>query len=264
MSLIVAWAVIGGVPVGILLDAVIRRLPQRLFPELRLAPRALADSQASVNPPASRPGMRHRALVSHAVQAAVVIVLAAAILAWTTYRFGVTWRAAYLAAWLCWLVVLAGIDMRHYVLPDVLTLGLLALAVAANATGIGTVGALNGICAAALGFTILWSLNAAYRLMRGCDGFGGGDIKMLAALGACVGVRGVADILTIASLLALAFAAARWPFAGSRVSLRASIPFGPFLAIAAALIVVWRVEQRADATLQAITRCAIALLQRDL
>lgn len=255
MSLVVACAVVGGVPVGILLEWIIRWLPRWLFPEER---HAAAQAYAQLH--ASAPGVRRLAKVLRAAQVFVVSGLAAGILGWTTFRFGVTWCTAYLAAWLCTLVVLAGIDLRHYLLPDVLTLGLLALAFTANALGIGTVGALNGLCAAVLGFTALWSLNAAYRLLRGVDGFGGGDIKMLAALGACVGVTGLADILTIASLLALACALGRWLLTGARVSLRTRMPFGPFLAIAAAWLVVWRVEQKADSMLPAIAQCANTLL----
>lgn len=56
---------------------------------------------------------------------------------------------------------------------------------------------------AILGYAVLWSLNALYRRFRGFDGLGGGDLKMMAALGGWFGASSVVDVLTLASLLAL-------------------------------------------------------------
>ena len=212
--------VVGGLLAGYVLDVAIRRLPEMLFPGLRAA----------------------RVPVCPELGVVVLMILATAILVWTGSRFGFTWRGAIYATWLGGLVVLAGIDLRHYLLPDVLTLGLLCLALAASVAGMSNVGWLNALCGAIFGFAVLWCLNAGYRRVRGVDGFGGGDLKMMAALGGWFGVTGVVDVLTLASVLALVGAAIYSAMKARWLSRQTPIPFGPFLAIAAAALAVTRFE----------------------
>ncbi len=267
--LILCLTVAGGLLAGIALAQLIRSLPLMLFPELRAASSPVcrgpgrdaglgqACEACEQGRPVARPeglsrgidragaGQQRRswrAFSGRAAPTVAVMILTSVILVWTTSRLGFTWRGAMYATWLSGLLVLAGIDLRHFLLPDVVTLGLLALALLASVAELGDVSWINALCGAILGYAVLWSLNACYRRLRGIDGFGGGDLKMMAALGGWFGVAGVVDVLTLASVLALVFAVIVWGVSTRRVSLQTAIPFGPFLAIAAAGLTVTRLE----------------------
>ena len=86
------------------------------------------------------------------------------------------------------LLTLAWIDAEHMLLPDVLTLPLLVAGLGAT-LWLEPEAAWEHAAAATLGFTGLWAVGALYRAARGRDGVGGGDPKLLAALGAWVGTR---------------------------------------------------------------------------
>ncbi|MEI6117165.1 MAG: hypothetical protein WCP99_21690, partial [Burkholderiales bacterium] len=136
MSYAVIFSVVGGLILGFGLDLAIRRLPRTLFPELRAAQAASQIPSASARVGRQAPGLSWRAQCVQAAPTAVVMLLGVAIAVWATNRFGLTGSAAVHAAWLCGLVVLAGIDLRHYLLPDLLTYGLLGLAVIASVAGL--------------------------------------------------------------------------------------------------------------------------------
>ena len=238
MSFSIACSVVGGLILGLGLDVAIRCLPRALFPELRTAQDASQMPLASPMASGQAPQLARRAQFARMTSTAVVMLLGAAILVWTTSHFGLTVSAAVHTAWLCVLVVLAGIDLRQYLLPDLLTFGLLGLAGIASAAGFSSVSLVRAIGGAILGYVVLWGLNAGYRRMRRTDGFGGGDLKMMAALGGWLGPAGVVDVLTLSSLMALACTATLSMVKLQRPSLQSRIPFGPFLAVAAAALMV--------------------------
>jgi leader peptidase (prepilin peptidase) / N-methyltransferase len=129
--------------------------------------------------------------------------------------------------------VLAWIDALHYLLPDTLTLLLLWLGLLYHAFFMPErlVGA---VVAAAFGYTLLFTVYAVYYGLTGKQGLGFGDMKLLAAIGAWLGVGAIANVLIFACALALLFALAL-RFKVSRI-----LPFGPFLAVAAVLILLMR------------------------
>lgn len=147
------------------------------------------------------------------------------------------------SGWLLWvsclfgwaLLALALIDWRDYRLPDGLTLplvpaGLLAAWFAApDELGDRAIGA-------AAGFLLFVLIAAAYRHMRGREGLGRGDAKLLAGLGAWVGGSGLPTVVLLAALLALAVTFARRAF-GDRLAAADPLAFGPYLA--AAGWIVW-------------------------
>ena len=238
MSYVVIFSVVVGLILGFGLDLAIRRLPRTLFPELRAAQAVSQIPPASARVGRQAPGLSWRAQCAQAAPTAVVMLLGVAIAVWATNRFGLTGSAAVHAACLCGLVVLAGIDLRHYLLPDLLTYGLLGLAVIASVAGLSNTGLVQTLCGAILGYAILWALNACYRRVRRTDGFGGGDLKMMASLGGWLGPSGVIDVLTLSSLTALVCSATFAMMKSQRLSLQSRIPFGPFLAVAAAALMV--------------------------
>lgn len=136
-----------------------------------------------------------------------------------------------------WLLLLALIDAHHGRLPDRLTLPLAALGAAAAALLPGTalVTPLDSLAGALLGYGLFRGVAFLYRRWRGRDGLGGGDAKLLAALGAWLGLDGIAPVILIGATLALGFAIARGLRRGEE-----AIAFGPWLAAAGTLLLWWR------------------------
>ncbi len=131
------------------------------------------------------------------------------------------------------LVAAAVIDARTRRLPDVLTLPLIVLGLLA-AWALGLPLWLHGL-GAALGYLLMAGLELGYRRIRGRDGLGRGDAKLLAAGGAWCGALGLAPVLLIASASGLLFVLIL-RVAGRAMSAEAAIAFGPFLAFGIALV----------------------------
>jgi leader peptidase (prepilin peptidase)/N-methyltransferase len=127
------------------------------------------------------------------------------------------------------LALLAAWDHLAFRLPDLLTLPLLAYGLGATwLIGAGDL-RLHALAAVLAGATF-WLTALAYRALRGRDGLGLGDAKLFAALGAWVGVGGLATTLLLACLTAIvALLAAR--VAGRAVTSATPVPFGVFLAL---------------------------------
>lgn len=129
------------------------------------------------------------------------------------------------------LLTLAALDLRHFWLPDriVLPLGITGLAV--NAAGIGP-GILPAAIGATAGFGLLWAVGAGYQALRKRRGLGGGDPKLLGAIGAWVGWMPLPFVLLGAALLGIALILldrAR----GTKVEATTRVAFGALLAAAA-------------------------------
>lgn len=133
-----------------------------------------------------------------------------------------------------WLLVLGWIDWRRLVLPDALTLPLAALGLAA-AWWLATVELADRAAGAAAGFLGLWAVAWLYRRLRGRDGLGLGDAKLLAASGAWVGASGLPSVVAGAAIGGLVAAGAML-LAGRRLDRYSQLPFGPFLAAATWLV----------------------------
>lgn len=129
-----------------------------------------------------------------------------------------------------WLVALAWIDARSFRLPDVLTLPLIAAGLA-EAAWWEPEALVSRALAAALAYGTLWLLAFAYRHLRGREGLGLGDAKLLAAGGAWVGVSGLPWVMFAGAILALLYALLLW-LRGTPLTRATRLPFGPFLAIA--------------------------------
>lgn len=132
------------------------------------------------------------------------------------------------------LLTAAWIDLRTMLLPDILTLPLLALGLAATSMTMPDA-LVDHLLAAALGYLSLAALAWAWRRFRGRDGLGMGDAKLLAALGAWLGLGLLPAALLLAACAGL-LAAGGAALAGKRVTATTAVPFGPFLAIAGWLL----------------------------
>lgn len=134
---------------------------------------------------------------------------------------------AWLALWLLWsaLLPLAVIDARHMLLPDCLTLPLLWCGLLLNLRG-GWLSLQDAVVGAAAGYVFLWLLYWGYRLLRGREGIGQGDLKLVAAFGAWLGWQVLPQLLLFAAFLAILL------FLLPRRDAAAAQPFGPSLCIA--------------------------------
>ena len=133
-----------------------------------------------------------------------------------------------------WLLTLAWIDVRCWLLPDSLTLPLIIAGLAA-AAAFDPEGLTDRAFGAAAGYLGLRMVALIYRALRGRDGLGGGDAKLLAAAGAWVGLRALPQVVLLAALAGL-LAAACLRLSGIRLDAQSAIPFGPFLALAIWLV----------------------------
>lgn len=143
---------------------------------------------------------------------------------------GIGWA---LFGWL--LLTLAVLDWRHFWLPDALTLLLafLGLTIGLWSTDVALADRAIG---AAAGYGALLAIAIGYKALRGRDGLGLGDAKLLGALGAWLGWQALPFLLLIASLAGLAAM-----LATGRADRMARAPLGTFLALAA--FPAWLVAQ---------------------
>ncbi len=129
-----------------------------------------------------------------------------------------------------WLLALSWIDLRHWLLPDLLTLPLVVLGLLAAAV-LDPGALLDRTLGAALGYLAMRAVALVYRAIRRREGLGGGDAKLLSAAGAWVGASALPQVILVASLAALA-AAAVLHLRGARLNAQSALPFGPFIGLA--------------------------------
>ena len=127
------------------------------------------------------------------------------------------------------LLLMAILDAEHLWLPDRLTLPLLGAGLVFGAFDGGDPFAAH-LIGAALGWAVLFLLAFGYRRLRGREGLGGGDARLLAAGGAWIGWMGVPSVLVWASLAGLSVVTARVA-TGREVRRHDKLPFGAFLAL---------------------------------
>ena len=159
--------------------------------------------------------------------------LMSAMVAW---HFGFSWAClgALLLTWA--LIALTFIDVDEQLLPDSITLPLIWMGLFFNLFGSFTT-LQSAVIGALAGYLSLWLVFHAFRLATGKEGMGFGDFKLLAALGAWLGWQFLPVIILLSSLVGAVVGI-------SLIVLRQHqrsqpIPFGPYLAAAGWLALVW-------------------------
>ena len=143
------------------------------------------------------------------------------------WRFGAVPVAILWCAFTATLVALAAIDWDTTLLPDNLTLPLLWAGLVSAGLG-WTIPLSDALWGAVVGYLSLWSVYWLFKLTTGKEGMGFGDFKLLAALGAWLGLKMILPILLAASMIG-AVVGLVMKFGGSLREGR-YVPFGPFLA----------------------------------
>jgi len=165
----------------------------------------------------------------------LVELITATVFALIVATYGVSWTTLEYLIFAWSLVVVSFIDIDHFILPDVFTLSgiLIGLAGALLNSERGFWPSLGGVL---LGGGFLWLIAYLYLLVRREEGMGGGDIKLLAWMGAVLGWTAVPFIIIVASILG-SILGLMLTFR-SKAGLKSVIPFGPYLAFAAILYIL--------------------------
>ncbi|NBA96418.1 A24 family peptidase [Pseudomonas sp. R5(2019)] len=261
----VASAFILGLIVGSFLNVLIHRLPTMLERDWQAEARQIlslpaAPEQPRYNlmfPPSECPHCAHRIrawenlpLISYlflrgrcssckstiSPRYPLIELASAGLTAFIAWHFGFGW-AALSVMLLSWgLLAMSLIDADHQLLPDVLVLPLLWLGLIVNAFGL-FVPLQEAIWGAVAGYLCLWSVSWVYKLITGRDGMGQGDFKLLAMLGAWGGWQILPLTVLMSSLVGAVLGLLLLRLSNRDTSTQ--IPFGPYLAIAGWIALLW-------------------------
>jgi leader peptidase (prepilin peptidase)/N-methyltransferase len=161
----------------------------------------------------------------------LVELLSGAFAAMVVLKFGVGWQGLLMYGVIAALLVITFIDIDHRIIPDLITLPGIPIGVAASFFGLTHVSPLESLIGVLAGGGSLFLVAWGYQLITKREGMGGGDIKLLAMIGAFFGWQGVLFTIFVASLSG--------SLAGLALMLRShggmklAVPFGPFLAVGA-------------------------------
>jgi leader peptidase (prepilin peptidase) / N-methyltransferase len=159
----------------------------------------------------------------------IVEALTAAIFLAHWYVFGPTPLLFVRLLFACALIVLFAIDLEHQILPNVITLpGIVAGFLCSLVAPPGPLMSVAGI---ALGGGLLWAIAEIWFRLRKVEAMGFGDVKMLAMIGAFLGVKMVVLTFVLSSMIGGVVGAAL--LATRRADMATRVPFGTMLAVAA-------------------------------
>ncbi len=257
-----------GLIVGSFLNVVIHRVPEMLRRHWIAECQALMQGEDAgeaadpprydlIHPPSTCPHCGHRIrawenipLLSYvllrgrcrncheriSVRYPMVEALTAAVSLVVLWRLGLT--AQMIAAlFLTWtLVALSFIDLDTQLLPDTITLPLLWAGLLVNLDGL-YVPLRDAVIGAAAGYLVLWSVYQLFRLATGKEGMGFGDFKLLAALGAWLGWQALPVTIVLSAAVGATVGIALTIM--GKVQRANPIPYGPFLAAAGWIALLW-------------------------
>ncbi|MFH4415581.1 MAG: A24 family peptidase [Neisseriaceae bacterium] len=152
------------------------------------------------------------------------------------YRLGLSYALLGGAILSACLIVIALIDLRTQIIPDLITVPLIWIGLLFNLKGVYGVSLESAVLGALVGYLALWVVYQMFRLLTGKEAMGYGDFKLFSALGAWLGVMNLPILLLSASVSGLALA----------LLLRAKpgqpLPFGPAIVLAGLLIFIFSPE----------------------
>ena len=131
------------------------------------------------------------------------------------------------------LVAIAFIDLDHKIIPDVISLPGILAGVAFSFFPSAGISPLDAVIGAVGGGAFLFLVGMVFEKVTGREGMGGGDVKLLAMIGAWMGWKALPFIILISSFTGAVIGGLS--LVASRQGMRSRIPFGPFLALGALL-----------------------------
>jgi leader peptidase (prepilin peptidase)/N-methyltransferase len=166
----------------------------------------------------------------------LIELLTAALSAVIAWHFGFSWQtgAGLLLTWA--LIALSMIDIDHQLLPDSITLPVLWLGLILSLFPVFA-DMRSSLIGAAAGYLSLWTIYQLFRLLTGKEGMGFGDFKLLALLGAWMGWQSLPMIVLLSSAVGAVLGITMIAVQGR--DRHQPIPFGPYLAIAGWIALLW-------------------------
>lgn len=263
-GLLIVAAVLLGLIIGSFLNVVIHRLPLMMEREDRLACAELLNQPVEIPPavnllmPPSRcPQCEHRIratenipLLSYLLQKGrckhcaqpisaqypLVEAIAGLLAGVVVWQLGYSTQALAALVFTWALLALSVIDLRHMLLPDRITLPLLWLGLLLALFDV-FVDLRSAVIGAIAGYLVLWTVYQGFKLLTGKEGMGYGDFKLLAVLGAWLGWQQLLVVVLLSSLVGALVGMALIMLRGR--DHRVPLPFGPFLAAAGWLALLW-------------------------
>ncbi len=159
--------------------------------------------------------------------------LLSAFIAW---HFGFGWQATAMLVLTWGLLSMSLIDADHQLLPDAIVLPLLWLGLIVNAFGLFT-SLIDALWGAVAGYLVLWCVFWLFKLITGKEGMGYGDFKLLAMLGAWGGWQILPLTILLSSIVGAVLGLILLRLRNVETS--TPIPFGPYLALAGWIALLW-------------------------
>ena len=268
-GLVVLLALILGLLVGSFLNVVIYRVPEGLNRNWKLQAKQMLDlpleqgegerfnilmppshcpsCKAAIKPWQNIPILSYVLLKGqckhcHAaisLRYPLVELLTGLVFAVCAWKFGATWTAVAAMVFSAYLIAMIFIDADTQLLPDQLTLPLMwggivfHLAAYLLQADWGITSLVDSLLGAIVGYMSLWSIFQLFKLVTGKEGMGYGDFKLLAALGAWLGISVLPIIIIMSAVVGLIFALIM------KVAKNQPMPFGPYLAISGWIVLVF-------------------------
>lgn len=166
----------------------------------------------------------------------IVELVCAVLSGYVAWHFGMGWLTAAVLLLTWGLLAMSLIDADHQLLPDVLVLPLLWLGLIVNAFGFFA-SLEDALWGAIAGYLSLWSVYWLFRMVTGKEGMGYGDFKLLAMLGAWGGWQVLPLTILLSSLVGAILGTIMLRLRNADGG--TPIPFGPYLAIAGWIALLW-------------------------
>ena len=268
-GLVVLLALILGLLVGSFLNVVIYRVPEGLNRNWKLQAKQMLDlpleqgegerfnilmppshcpsCKAAIKPWQNIPILSYVLLKGQckhchtaiSLRYPLVELLTGLVFAVCAWKFGATWTALAAMVFSAYLIAMIFIDADTQLLPDQLTLPLMwggivfHLAAYLLQADWGITSLVDSLLGAIVGYMSLWSIFQLFKLVTGKEGMGYGDFKLLAALGAWLGISVLPIIIIMSAVVGLIFALIM------KVAKNQPMPFGPYLAISGWIVLVF-------------------------
>jgi leader peptidase (prepilin peptidase) / N-methyltransferase len=165
-----------------------------------------------------------------------VELLCGVLSAYVAWHFGFTWQAGAMLLLTWGLLAMSMIDVDHQLLPDSLVLPLLWLGLIVNYFGLFAP-LPDAMWGAVAGYLSLWSVYWLFKLITGKEGMGYGDFKLLAMLGAWGGWQVLPLTILLSSVVGAVLGTLMLRM--QKADSGTTIPFGPYLAIAGWVALLW-------------------------